>query len=163
MDFMMDTQTQECTQNHIPLHDDKHKLVKLSNRARYILGNLDGSIDLRRKTNDAVVSLLESRGFDRLDGDYKYLTKMPMDSVTQENVDAIMKEKADTEHELDTLKATSCETMWMRELVNFETEYAKYKAHREAIQNPAPAEGKGSEGKKKVTKVIKKVVSKPAK
>jgi DNA topoisomerase-2 len=136
----------------------EQKLVKLSNRAKYILGNLDGSIDLRRKTNDTVVSLLESKGFDRLDGDYKYLIKMPMDSVTQENVDAIMKEKADTEQELETLKGTSCETMWMRELVNFETEYAKYKMSREAIQNPEPV----SEGKKKVVKVVKKV-SKPAK
>lgn len=140
----------------------EQKLVKLSNRAKYIMGNLDGSIDLRRKTNDTVVSLLESRGFDRLDGDYKYLIKMPMDSVTQENVDAIMKEKADTEEALETLKATSCETMWMRELANFETEYAKYKLAREAIQNPEPAAGTGKEGKKKVgTKVVvKKIVSK---
>jgi hypothetical protein len=83
---------------------------------------------------------------------------MPMDSVTQENVDAIMKEKADTEAALETLKGTSCETMWMRELVNFEAEYGKYKMAREAIQTPEPL----SEGKKKVVKVVKKV-SKPAK
>jgi DNA topoisomerase-2 len=140
------------------VHVMEQKLVKLSNRAKYILGNLDGSIDLRRKTNDTVVALLESKGFDRLDGDYKYLTKMPMDSVTQENVDAIMKEKADTEAALETLKGTSCETMWMRELVNFEAEYGKYKMAREAIQTPEPL----SEGKKKVVKVVKKV-SKPAK
>jgi DNA topoisomerase-2 len=138
----------------------EQKLVKLSNRAKYILGNLDGSIDLRRKTNETVVSLLESKGFDRLDGDYKYLTKMPMDSVTQENVEAILKEKADTEEALDVLKATSCETMWMRELVNFEAEYGKYKIAREAIQNPAHTEGK--EGKKKVTKVVSRVVKKVA-
>jgi DNA topoisomerase-2 len=137
----------------------EQKLVKLSNRAKYIMGNLDGSIDLRRKTNDTVVSLLESKGFDRLDGDYKYLTKMPMDSVTQENVDAIMKEKTETEQELDTLKATSCKTIWMRELVNFETEYAKYQKVRESIQNPEHTEGK--DGKKKVVKVVaKKVIKK---
>jgi len=135
----------------------EQKLVKLSNRAKYILGNLDGSIDLRRKTNETVVSLLESKGFDRLDGDYKYLTKMPMDSVTQENVDAIMKEKTDTEAALETLKATSCETMWMRELVNFEAEYGKYKLQREAIQNPEPSEGKKKVVAKSITKVAKKV------
>jgi DNA topoisomerase-2 len=141
----------------------EQKLVKLSNRAKYIMGNLDGSIDLRRKTNDTVVQLLEENGFDRLDGDYKYLTKMPMDSVTQENVDAIMKEKTETEQELDTLKVTSCETMWMRELVHFETEYAKYQKVREMIQNPEPVEGKkksASKVTKIVTKTIKKVVVK---
>ena len=137
----------------------EQKLVKLSNRAKYIMGNLDGSIDLRRKTNEAVSKLLEEKGFDRLDGDYKYLTKMPMDSVTQENVDAIMKEKSDTEEALETLKATSCETMWMRELANFETEYGKYKTAREAIQNPIAkaTEGKVKTVKKTVTKISTKV------
>ena len=136
----------------------EQKLVKLSNKARYILANLDGSIDLRRKTNAVVVKMLEDQGFDKLEGDYKYLTKMPMDSVAQENVDAALKEKADTEQELAILKATSCETIWMRELANFEQEYAKYKTQREALQNPAST-GKGSnEGKKKATKIVTKVV-----
>ena len=132
----------------------ERKLVKLSNRAKYIMGNLNDTIDLRRKTNETVVKLLEEKGFDRIDGDYKYLIKMPMDSVTKENVDAILKEKTDTEEELEILKGTSCETMWMRELANFETEYAKYQKVRESIQNPEPtADGK----------VAKKTASKPPK
>jgi DNA topoisomerase-2 len=142
----------------------EQKLVKLSNRAKYIMGNLNDTIDLRRKTNETVVKLLEEKGFDRLDGDFKYLIKMPMDSVTKENVDAILKEKADTEEALDVLKDTSCETMWMRELANFETEYAKYKLAREAIQNPEPTEGgKGKTAKKTVIAKDNKKVSKPAK
>lgn len=128
----------------------EQKLVRLSNKARYILANLDGSIDLRRKTNDVVSKMLEDLGFDRLDGDYKYLTKMPMDSVTQENVDAALKEKADAEQELDVLKATSCETIWMRELEAFEFEYAKYRKVREALQNPSDSSGAAA-GKDKKT------------
>ena len=130
------------------VHVMEQKLVKLSNRAKYIMGNLNDTIDLRRKTNETVVKLLEEKGFDRIDGDYKYLTKMPMDSVTKENVDAILKEKTDTEETLDVLKGTSCEIIWMRELTHFETEYGKYKMAREAIQNSEPATRK--EGKKKV-------------
>lgn len=114
----------------------EQKLVKLSNRAKYIMGNLNDTIDLRRKTNEAVVKLLEEKGFDRLDGDYKYLTKMPMDSVTRENVEAILNEKTDKEQELEDLKSTALEQMWMRELVRFEEEYAKYKIQRESIQTP---------------------------
>jgi DNA topoisomerase-2 len=133
----------------------EHKLVKLSNRAKYIMGNLNDTIDLRRKSNEAVVKLLEEKGFDRIDGEYTYLIKMPMDSVTKENVEAILKEKADTETELDILRGTSCETMWMQELVNFETKYGKYKMAREAIQNPAPKSGAKSAATTK--KVVKKV------
>jgi len=74
-------------------------LIKLSNRAKYILETLEGVVDLRKKTAQQVQSLLETRGYVTLDGDYNYLTKMPMDSVTQENVAQIMKEKGDTEKE----------------------------------------------------------------
>ena len=132
----------------------ENKLVKLSNRAKYIMGNLNDTIDLRRKSNETVTRLLEEKGFDRLDGDYNYLIKMPMDSVTKENVDAILKEKTDTEEALELLKSTSCETMWERELVHFETEYSKYKLAREAIQNPPTTTAKP---------VVKKIVKRPGK
>jgi DNA topoisomerase-2 len=106
------------------------KLVKLSNRARYILETLEGTVDLRRKNAQQVNELMMARKFDMLDGDYKYLIKMPMDSVTQENVAHIVKEKEETEKELEILKATTLEKMWLLELDEFEREYAVYKKRR---------------------------------
>jgi hypothetical protein len=114
----------------------EYRLTKLSNKARYILANLDGAVDLRRKTKDQVDTLLTTQKFDKLDGDYKYLTKMAMDSVCQENVDQALKEKAETEIELANLKATSCEQMWLNELDTFETQYRKYKETRAAGSAP---------------------------
>jgi DNA topoisomerase-2 len=111
------------------------RLLKMSNRAKYILETLDGNVDLRKKTAQQVVELLESRGYVCMDGDYKYLTKMPMDSVTQENVDAILKEKQETETELHVLTNTTIEQMWLSELTVFEKEYAKYKDTRMAESN----------------------------
>lgn len=110
------------------------KLVKLSNRARYILATLDGSVDLRKKTAGQVTALLESLNFAKIDDDFKYLIKMPMDSVTQENVTNILKEKTDTEGELAVLKATTLEKMWLSELTNLNKEYGLYKLKREKIQ-----------------------------
>jgi DNA topoisomerase-2 len=132
----------------------EHRLLKLSNRAKYILESLDGSVDLRKKTAQQVVELLESRGYVRIDGDYKYLTKMPMDSVTQENVDAMLKEKQETENELQTLISTTIEQMWLSELSVFEREYIKYKSIRNITS---------SEKKTDTKKVQKKLVLKPAK
>jgi DNA topoisomerase-2 len=120
----------------------QNKLVKLSNRARYILANLDGSVDLRKKTAQQVTDLLNRLKFDQIDGDFKYLIKMPMDSVTQENVDSILKEKMNAEQELKKLEATTLETMWLEELTVFEKEYGAYKVKRELIQS----------GSKKTTK-----------
>jgi len=129
--------------------DMEKKLVKLSNRARYIQETLAGNIDLRRKTAEQVTSLLTGMKFDLYDGDYKYLVKMPMDSVTQENVASIMKEKADTEMELSELKGTTLEKMWSNELDELEKQYDIYKKKREQIQA-------GSIGVEKKKLVVKK-------
>ena len=110
-------------------------LKKLSNRAKYILAVLDNTVDLRKKTAVQVNELLESGGFDKIDDDYKYLIKMPMDSVTNENVQLILKEKGDTEKELEILINTPIEQIWLKELNLLEAEYSKYKLYREKIQN----------------------------
>lgn len=99
-------------------------LVRLSNRARYILEVLSGKVDLRKKTNQQVVEMLEGFRYDKIDGDYKYLIKMPMDSVTEEHVAKIVQEKADTETELETLLKTTVEEIWLRELEQLDREMA---------------------------------------
>ena len=129
--------------------DMEKKLVRLSNRARYIQENLKGTIDLRRKTAVQVTELLTSMSFVTIDDDFKYLIKMPMDSVTQENVDSIMKEKETTQMELEKLKATPLEKMWLDELITLEAHYDTYKKHREQIQS-------GSTKKVKTMKIVKK-------
>jgi len=113
-------------------------LSKLSNRARYILDVLSGAVDLRKKTNQQVVELLTGMKYDVLEGDFKYLIKMPMDSVTEEHVARILKEKSDTELELETLIATTVNQMWLKELDMFEKEYDSYKKKREQIQAGSP-------------------------
>jgi DNA topoisomerase-2 len=116
------------------IKDMENKLVKLSNRARYITETLDGVVDLRRKSAIDVVALMETRKFDKIDGDYKYLIKMPMDSVTLENAEHIMRERDICEKELATLRGTSLETIWLSELDNLEREYAGYKIRRAQLQ-----------------------------
>ena len=110
------------------------KLVRLSNRARYIQETLNGAIDLRRKKSVEVTALLEGMQFAKIEGDYKYLVKMPMDSVTDENVSSIMKEQADTEMELENLRKTTLEKMWLGELTTLHNHYKVYKEKREKIQ-----------------------------
>ena len=132
------------------------KLVRLSNRAKYIQETLAGTIDLRRKKSDQVTELLTQKQYATIDGDFKYLIKMPMDSVTEENVTAIMKEKETTETELDTLKKTTVEKMWVGELNTLEKEYAKYKTKREKIQIGEGTKTKSQAAAKKKVVIKKK-------
>jgi DNA topoisomerase-2 len=133
------------------LNEMRHKLIRLSNRAKYIQETLAGTIDLRRMKTDAVAELLTKKEYSKIDGDYKYLTKMPMDSVTEENVKSIMDEKSTTEMNIETLEKTTVETIWYQELNKLETEYDKYKILREKIQA-----GENTKTVKKVKKVSKK-------
>ena len=58
-----------------------------------------------------------------------------MDSVTEENVQHIMKEKDDAKHELETLMKTSIYKMWINELDTFVKQYDQFKKKRNEIQS----------------------------
>ena len=60
---------------------------------------------------------------------------MPMDSVTEENVASIMKDKENAVNELELLRKTSLEKMWLSELDTLEKEYTTYKSYREKVQS----------------------------
>ncbi len=117
----------------------KSRLLKLTNKARYIQETLSGLVDLRKKTATQVQDLMLARKFDTFDGDYKYLIKMPMDSVTEENVASILADRDAAQKELDKLMATPLTQMWLDELDVLEHEYDLYKAKREQIQSGAGA------------------------
>jgi DNA topoisomerase-2 len=132
------------------------RLSKLSNRARYIQETLNGTIDLRKKKSNEVQELLESKKFDKHENKYDYLIKMPMDSVTEENIEHIMKERDNAKQELEMLMAKALESIWLEELNALEKEYDKYKAKREQIQTGSVKTG----DKQKKPTLVKKLVKK---
>tara|TARA_A100001015_G_scaffold166123_1_gene184645 strand:- start:655 stop:4059 length:3405 start_codon:yes stop_codon:yes gene_type:complete len=94
----------------------QQQVILLSNKARYIKENLEGTIDLRRKKKDEVTAMLLDKQYDKIEESYQYLIKMPMDSVTEENVAKLMKEHALHEKELALLIKTTCYCMWLEDL-----------------------------------------------
>jgi len=110
------------------------ELRVLSNKARYIQELLDGSIDLRRKRGDELTAMLQSKGYDAVEGDvqYKYLLRLPMDSVSEENVQKLLKEKAQKEAEHAALQGTSIEQLWLADLAELRAEYVKQEEKRVA-------------------------------
>ena len=125
------------------------ELLLLSNKAKYIKENLEGTIDLRKKTKDVVIQMLNNKNYDIMDNDadYKYLTKMTMDSVTEENVNKLFDERENKSAELSVIKSTTINQMWSGELDNLRVEYLEYKEQRQRLMD-------GCEAKKKV--VVKK-------
>ena len=128
------------------------ELIILSNKAKYIQENLAGTIDLRGKKKSVISELLKSKQYSVIDDDhdYKYLVKMPMDSVSQENVEKLMKEQGNKELELSTIKATTIQDMWKRELDELEKEYLEYRASREKAMVSISSKKKKKSKKKKL-------------
>jgi DNA topoisomerase-2 len=138
------------------------ELVLLNNKAKYIKENLDGTIDLRKKKREEVICILEEKQYDKINGDeeYKYLIKMPMDSVTQENIDKLLKDKENKEYELETVKDKTVNKMWIEELDNVKEQYTEYKNERNNLMSGEHDNEKSSK-KKVISKgSVKKVVKK---
>ena len=118
------------------------ELIVLSNKAKYIQEVLNGTIDLRKKKKDEIIQMLQTKGYQKVisennvvDEDYKYLVKMPMDSVSEENVEKLLNEYDRKQAELVEIKATTCQQMWLRELDALEQEYGNYRAERDIAIN----------------------------
>jgi len=132
------------------------ELIVLENKARYIQELLDDTIDLRKKKKNEIINMLLIKSYAVIndDSEFKYLIKMPMDSVSEENVDKLNKEHKDKSDELQLIKETTEQQMWRKELEILAQEYIVYKEERQRLTN-------GTESKKKKIKgttIIKKSV-----
>jgi DNA topoisomerase-2 len=132
----------------------------LGNKARYIQELLDGSIDLRRKRGDELTAMLQSKGYDHVEGDeqYKYLLKLPMDSVSEENVQKLLKEKGQKDAQHAALQGTGIEQLWLADLAELRAEYVKQEEKRVAAEVAV-----GTTGTTGTKAGAKKLVVKPKK
>jgi DNA topoisomerase-2 len=157
IDDYFDTRLVYYDERKDALIDELEKeLIELSNKAKYIKENLVGTIDLRKKKKDQIIQMLEDKGYDIInnDNEYKYLVKMPMDSVSEENVAKLLKDHGDKEAELVRIKNTTIQQMWLNDLELLEKAYQEYIKERnnEVLENETK--------KQVVKKSVKKVVAK---
>ena len=134
----------------------------LSNKARFITELLEDTLDLRKKKTVEVSAILKSRNYQVVDedNDYKYLVRLPMDSVTEENINKIMQERDRKNAELLTLKQTTETQLWLNELAVLREEYMKTlsnankepSAKKEPSANKEPSVNKETSTKKIATK-----------
>jgi DNA topoisomerase-2 len=137
-----------------------NELRVLTNRARYIQEVLDDKLELRRQTKEAIHAKMTTHGYEHIEGDteYKYLLKMPMDSVTDENVRHLLSERDSKRTQHQQLTDTSIQALWTKDLDELEGEYKKWAAAAEAASvamTVCTATGGGAAASKKKM-VVKK-------
>ncbi len=125
----------------------------LTNKARFITELLEDTLDLRKKKTVEVSAILKARNYAVIDddADYKYLVRLPMDSVTEENITKIMAERDRKNAELATLQNTSETQLWLNELAVLRGAYMQTLATNAASSSTGVAVGA-----KKIKVVLKK-------
>jgi DNA topoisomerase II len=125
-----------------------NELRVLTNRAKYIQEVLDDKLELRRQTKEAIFAKMTEHGYEHIDGDteFKYLLKMPMDSVSDENVRHLLSERDTKRAQHQQLADTSIQALWVRDLDELEVEYKKWSAAAEASVVSMASKGGGGGG-----------------
>ena len=129
----------------------------LRNKRRYIQELLDDTLDLRKKTKSSILEILNQKQYDVIenDTDYKYLLKMTMDTVSQDNIDKMLSQLEEKEKQYNILLNTPEEEIWLNELENLENSYETFASkRRRIIEDEIRDDAKAS--KKKVVKSRKK-------
>lgn len=125
-----------------------NELRVLTNRARYIQEILDDKLELRRQTKEAIYAKMVAHGYEHIDDDveFKYLLKMPMDSVTDENVKSLLAERDAKRAQHQGLQDTTIQALWTKDLDELEQEYKKWIAAGEAAATASSSKTTGAAG-----------------
>lgn len=142
------------------------ELSVLRNKARYIEEILNETIDLRRKKNIEIITILEDKSYVKVNESFNYLIKMPMDSVNEENINKLNDECYKKTNELEKINSMSVFEMWDSELDLLKEEYSKYiidrngtllsqQPHKKKNNATSGTGSKGKYGKKNVKQISK--------
>ena len=124
----------------------ERELVEYDAKARFLLALLEDRMDLRRKSDDLIVAALKAEKLPALDDmanpdsidSYEYLLKMRMDRLKASAVEDAKKHVEAAKVALETLRNTSCEQLWSKDLDGFEKAWVDLQATRDAARTGAP-------------------------
>ena len=125
----------------------EHETKILINKVKFIKELLNNTLDLRNKKKIDICEMLKNKNYDIMDDDseFKYLIRLPMDSVSEENIEILEKNKDIKVKELNKLIKTKEKDIWLSELTTLKTEMIKF------LQNkPKTKGGKNTKVKKKL-------------
>lgn len=114
--------------------------VEADAKARFLKAVLEGTIDLRRATDEAIVATMKAHTLPALSGpdvdavdSYDYLLRLRMDRVKAAAVADQEKAVATARAAVAVLEATTAAAMWLRDLDDFVAGWQAMKRAREAL------------------------------
>lgn len=94
----------------------QYDLKVLGNRGKFIKLILDGKIVVNGKLKDEITKQIEINKLDKIDGDYDYLLRMPIYSLTKEMFEKLKEDFTTKKSEIETLKLIDPKDMYLNDL-----------------------------------------------
>ncbi len=115
----------------------EHETKILINKVNFIKEILNNTLDLRNKKKIDIYNVLKDKKYDIIDNDneFKYLIRLPMDSVSEENIEILENNKNIKLHELNILNKTEEKDIWLSELNILKNEIKKLNENKPKIKN----------------------------
>ena len=98
----------------------------LTAKCRFILDVVEERIVIYRQTKDKIKEQLVSKEYPLINESFDYLLKLPIYSLTKEEIDKLLQEKGDLESQHSELFNKTTQDIWLSELSTFEKEYSKF-------------------------------------
>jgi DNA topoisomerase-2 len=98
------------------LEDLAHRCAVAKNKHRFISMVNDGILVINKKSEEVLDKELDDMKFTRVKSSFDYLLSMKISSLTAERAAELEKESGKIQGELDVLKDTCEDTMWIRDL-----------------------------------------------
>ena len=94
------------------------ELQVLSNKARFLKLIIENQLEIKNVPKHEIVSNLEKLEFDKLSGDFDYLLRMPIWSLTRELYEQILKQLDEIKVELEHVRKLLPKDMYLADLQN---------------------------------------------
>jgi DNA topoisomerase-2 len=136
----------------------EREMVEADAKARFLRAVLDGSLELRRATDQQIVAAMQAHALpplsaaekpDSVDA-YEYLLRLRMDRVKASAIQDAEKAVLEARMSYEELRDTTATALWLNDLEEFESAWDIMKALREISMNGSSA------SKKKQSHVVKK-------
>ena len=98
------------------LNKMQNELTILSNKGRFIKAILDEKLKVNNVSKSLIIEGIESIGLDKIDGNYDYLLRMPIYSLTKEVFDKLKEDFINKKGEIKKLEETDPKDMYVDDL-----------------------------------------------
>ena len=137
----------------------ENQMNLLKYKVKFIEQKLSGEIIIEKRKTQDILDELAKKGYPKLCNDcdaeedkksFRYITDIPMFSLTQENIDKLNQEYKAKKKEYDDYKAITLQELWKREIVEFMEAYDKWLNSYNEEEQESKKKSKNAKSDKKI-------------